>query len=143
MKKSVIAFIISLILLVISIILVLVNNNSKETITLMNKEYIENNFEINLFEDNDEGKIVLYSEGYYLGKDKIVVEPTILLDIKCIYSYYDAKQLYTNQLIGEMKLEKENDIYYGTTSFEIDKEINNYACSYEVIDSTGKYVSEE
>jgi len=143
MKKSTTALIISIIFLACSILFVIVKNATGKSITTTNDmtiKYVSANFDIDLFDEFNENNIELTAKANYIGNDKIVNEPKIVLDIKCSYVYEDANELFDDLLEDEMILTKDDTTYNGKLSFEIKRDnIDSISCYYKIKDVFGNY----
>jgi len=138
----------SLVLLIVSGFIFLVNYNEKNNntktdnneIVAMDVEYVENNFEIELSDEFKDGMVTVDVKATYIGDDKIVEEPTIKVNIDCLYVYNDAEELFTDVAYSDLELTKVDNEYVASKKITLAKsEIESLSCNYFVVETTGSY----
>lgn len=143
MKKSMIALIISVVFLTICMFLVVKTNKQKENTVLndMTVEYVDTNYEIDLYDSIDKNKILLEAKAKYIGNDEIKENPKVTIQINCSYVYEDAAQKFTDLLTDDLILNNSDKGIYGELALEIERDsVDSYSCSYKVVETSGKYL---
>lgn len=146
MKKPMIVLVLALIFLVGSIAFVIYGNKDKyedSTIKNMDIEYVNTNFEIDMYDEKSKENITLELSAKYIGSDEIKEEPKISTTVNCYYTYIDAEESYSDMIYQDVLLEKDgkNNKYKGKTVIDIGRtDIESYSCSYRVLDTSGKYI---
>lgn len=143
MKKPMIVLIISVIFLTCSMFWVVYKNKEpKGNITNdMDVNYVDTNFEIELYDEFDSSNVNLTAKAKYIGNDEIIKQPEIKLDITCSYVYEDAKELFTDIVTDSIVMNKEENIYIGSKQLELNRdEIESYSCFYKIVEVNGSYI---
>ena len=143
-KKPMIILAISLCILIAVIFLVVNINKNKKDIIKMDTNYINTNYEIDLFADKKENNLELYSVGKYLGSDKFAEDPKIKITVNCMYTYTDADEQYTDMLSEDIVLTKDDSNYNGKANINLNRnEVDGYSCYYIIKDTTGSYFKKD
>lgn len=141
-KKPMIILVTALCILVVVIFLVVSMN--KKDIIKMDTNYINTNYEIDLFADKKENNLELYFVGKYIGTDKFAEEPKIKITVNCMYTYTDADEQYTDILSEDIVLTKDDTNYNGKANINLNRnEVDGYSCYYIIKDTTGSYFKED
>lgn len=147
MKKSIIALIISILFLVCSIFFVVYRNVNKKQEKLLNEmtvDFVETNYEIDLFDEQQNSKINLNAKAEYIGNKEIAEQPEIKLQIACVYLYEDVGQIYTDRIVNDMLLKFNEDKLVGNLVLDLKRDsIDSYSCSYKIVEVNGKYLDNE
>lgn len=141
MKKSIIVLSISLVFLVGCIIFVMLGNVTRKEQIKLNQEYVNTQFELNLYDERIDNVINLYGSAKYIGSDTLEDNISMTMDVACIYTYTDANNEYTDILEDKMTLSEIHSEYTGKLSFELKQEnIDGYSCTYTISDVKGSYL---
>lgn len=141
MKKPMIILVVSLCFLVGAIFYVIKTNKPLEKEIAMDVEYINNNYELDLYEEKVDNNLELFVNGKYIGKDEVVTNPEITLNINCLYVYTDADESYTDVLEDKLVLKQSGSSLKGELTFNLKQEVlDGYSCSYNVDSTTGNYI---
>ena len=70
--------------------------SSKGSIKEMTIEYVDTNYEIDLYDEQTDSGAKLELSAKYIGSDEIVEEPIINMNVDCYYVYEDAGDVYTD-----------------------------------------------
>lgn len=146
MKRKIIISIISLIFISILMFLIFGNKfiNKEVNSNKMTIDYVNKNFEIDLYDVKGKNKINFYATGKYIGNDKIIDYPNIKLRVKCSYTYEDVNQEYTDMVVKDVLVTKKKDDYVGEDTVDIKRDvINSYSCFYEIVEVDGSYKSDK
>ena len=148
MKKINRKYIIAIPLLVIAILIIISSlikmNNRKENYNILNMDinYINDNFDILLYDEKDIDGIKLEVEANYLGKDKIVEQPKINMNVSCYYMYEEVEEEYTDLKSNDIELNYVNGKYVGQSKIDlVNDNLKSYSCSYQIVNTTGKYIN--
>ena len=142
MKRKIIISIISLIFISILMFLIFGNKfiNKEVNSNKMTIDYVNKNFEIDLYDVKEKNSINFYATGKYIGNDKIIDYPNIKLRVKCSYTYEDVNQEYTDMVVKDVLVTKKKDDYVGEDTVDIKRDvINSYSCFYEIVEVNGSY----
>lgn len=141
MKKSMIILVVSLCFLVACMFYVVHDNKKEKVAESMDIDYINENYEIDLYEELKEDKLDFYVSGKYVGDDEIVDKPDITLSVNCLYVYTDADETFTDMLTKDVALNSTGNLLSGETSIELKRDVlDDYNCSYKVEKVNGKYL---
>ena len=141
MKKPMIILVVSLCFLVGAMFYVIKTNKPIEKEIAMDVEYINNNYELDLYEEKVDNNLELFVNGKYIGKDEVVTNPEITLNINCLYVYTDADESYTDVLEDKLVLKQSGSSLKGELTFNLKQEVlDGYSCSYNVDSTTGNYI---
>lgn len=141
MKKPMIILVVSLCFLVGAMFYVIKTNKPLEKEIAMDVEYINNNYELDLYEEKVDNNLELFVNGKYIGKDEVVTNPEITLNINCLYVYTDADESYTDVLEDKLLLKQSGSSLKGELTFNLKQEVlDGYSCSYNVDSTTGNYI---
>lgn len=141
MKKPMIILVVSLCFLVGAMFYVIKTNKPLEKEVAMDVEYINNNYELDLYEEKVDNNLELFVNGKYIGKDEVVTNPEITLNINCLYVYTDADESYTDVLEDKLVLKQSGSSLKGELTFNLKQEVlDGYSCSYNVDSTTGNYI---
>lgn len=141
MKKPMIILVVSLCFLVGAMFYVIKTNKPIEKEIAMDVEYINNNYELDLYEEKVDNNLELFVNGKYIGKDEVVTNPEITLNINCLYVYTDADESYTDVLEDKLVLKQSGSSLKGELTFDLKQEVlDGYSCSYNVDSTTGNYI---
>jgi len=141
MKKPMIILVVSLCFLVGAMFYVIKTNKPIEKEIAMDIEYINNNYELDLYEEKVDNNLELFVNGKYIGKDEVVTNPEITLNINCLYVYTDADESYTDVLEDKLVLKQSGSSLKGELTFNLKQEVlDGYSCSYNVDSTTGNYI---
>lgn len=141
MKKPMIILVVSLCFLVGAMFYVIKTNKPLEKEIAMDVEYINNNYELDLYEEKVDNNLELFVNGKYIGKDEVVTNPEITLNINCLYVYTDADESYTDVLEDKLVLKHSGSSLKGELTFNLKQEVlDGYSCSYNVDSTTGNYI---
>jgi len=141
MKKPMIILVVSLCFLVGAMFYVIKTNKPLEKEIAMDVEYINNNYELDLYEEKVDNNLELFVNGKYIGKDEVVTNPEITLNINCLYVYTDADESYTDVLEDKLVLKQSGSSLKGELTFNLKQEVlDGYSCSYNVDSTTGNYI---
>lgn len=146
-KVQLIVFIISMLFLVFSMGFVIYKNFGIESkkatnhnIKNMTNEYIETNYEINLYDEKVGDNVKLNFIATYIGNDEIVKEPLINMDVDCYYVYKDANDIYTDMKKANINIIYKDGKYKGESNIDFGRSnIESYNCAYNIIKTTGQY----
>lgn len=142
MKKTMIILVVSICFLVGSMFYVINTKKTLGTEVAMNVEYIDNNYELDLYEELVDNKLELFMNGKYIGNDEVKTIPEITLDIKCLYVYTDADESYTDLLEDSLILKEDGSSLKGELVFNLKQEVlDGYSCSYSINDTSGTYIT--
>lgn len=144
-KVPMIVLVISLIFLTCSMFFVVYSNNiSKKAESISNKltnEYVENNFEIDLYDEKNEDNIELELSAKYIGNDTINENIEIKMNVNCYYVYIDGEETFTNMENGTFTLKKDDNKYVADGTINLGRtDIDSYSCSYKVFEVSGDFV---
>lgn len=141
MKKPMVILVVSLCFLVGAMFYVIKTNKPLEKEIAMDVEYINNNYELDLYEEKVDNNLELFINGKYIGKDEVVTDPEITLNINCLYVYTDADESYTDVLEDKLVLKQSGSSLKGELTFNLKQEVlDGYSCSYNVDGTTGNYI---
>lgn len=137
----VIPFLVVAILFIISPLILKVNKKEDNNIINMDIDYIKDNFEVLLYDEKDIDGIKLEVEANYLGKDKIVEQPKINMNVSCYYMYEEVEEEYTDLKSNDIELNYANGKYVGESKIDlVNDNLKSYSCSYQIVNTTGKYI---
>ena len=141
MNKKIILLVIALCGLVGTMYFVINNKEELNTEIIMDKEYISNNYDIDLYDEIIGNDIRLYIKGKYIGKDEIVNNPEISFYLNCAYAYTDADEQFTDVLEDSLILNVIDNSLSGETTLKLNRDtIDAYSCAYYIESTTGSYV---
>lgn len=146
MKRKIIISIISLIFISVLMFLIFGNKfiNKEVNLNKITIDYVNKNFEIDLYDVKEKNSINFYATGKYIGNDKIIDYPNIKLRVKCSYTYEDVNQEYTDMVVKDVLVTKKKDNYVGEDTVDIKRDvINSYSCFYEIVEVDGSYKSDK
>lgn len=146
MKRKIFISIISLIFISVLMFLIFGNKfiNKEVNSNKMTIDYVNKNFEIDLYDVKEKNSINFYATGKYIGNDKIIDYPNIKLRVKCSYTYEDVNQEYTDIVVKDVLVTKKKDDYVGEDTVDIKRDvINSYSCFYEIVEVDGSYKSDK
>ena len=146
MKRKIIIFVTFLIFIVVLMFLIFGNKflNKDVNSNKMTIDYVNTNFEIDLYDTKEKNSITFYATGKYIGNDKIIDYPNIKLRVKCSYTYEDVNQEYTDMVAKDVIVTKKKDNYIGEDTVDIKRDtINSYSCFYEIVEVSGSYRSDK
>lgn len=146
-KTQLIIFIISMLFLILSMSFVIYKNFSggsnkvsKGSTQEMTIDYIDTNYEINLFDEKSDNGVKLELSAKYIGNDEIITEPEISMNIDCYYVYQDAGDVYTDMKTANINIVYEDGKYKGESSLDFGRsDLETYNCAYKVTKTIGKY----
>ena len=96
---------------------------------------------VDLYEEKVDNNLELFVNGKYIGKDEVVTNPEITLNINCLYVYTDADESYTDVLEDKLVLKQSGSSLKGELTFNLKQEVlDGYSCSYNVDSTTGNYI---
>ncbi len=144
-KAPLIILIVSLIFLTLCMFYVVHNSKTRkllnnEDIKDMTIQYIDKNFDIDLYdEETDEGvKLLLTAD--YIGSDVIKEQPVINMNVSCYYVYKDAGNTYTDMKNENINIVYEDEKYKGESTIDFGRsDLENYSCTFKVAETSGKY----
>lgn len=146
MKRKIIISIISLIFISVLMFLIFGNKfiNKEVNSNKMTIDYVNKNFEIDLYDVKEKNSINFYATGKYIGNDKIIDYPNIKLRVKCSYIYEDVNQEYIDIVVKDVLVTKKKDDYVGEDTVDIKRDvISSYSCFYEIVEVSGSYKSDK
>ena len=137
MKKIIIPIII---IVICSIVFVITMSITPLKRYAINKDYIEQNYEIDLYQEDRNNSLNLYGEAKYIGNDTIIEEPTINLEITCNYVYFEDDTEKIDTIKNKIILNKNGKMHFGKTSIQLNHtEASDYRCLYKISNVTGFY----
>lgn len=146
-KAQTIIFIISMLFLVLSMSFVIYKNysggagkSSKGSIKEMTIEYVDTNYEIDLYDEQTDSGAKLELSAKYIGSDEIVEEPTINMNVDCYYVYEDAGDVYTDMKNANINIVYKDGKYKGESNIDFGRSsLESYNCAYKITKTTGQY----
>lgn len=137
----VIPFLVVAILFIISPLILKVDKKENTNIINMDIDYIKDNFEVLLYDEKDIDGIKLEVEASYLGKDKIVEQPKINMNVSCYYMYEEVEEEYTDLKSNDIEVNYVDGKYVGESKIDlVNDNLKSYSCSYQIVNTTGKYI---
>ena len=141
MKKKVIILGFAICLLLFAIVNVKKANKEPLNFLDMDVDYINTNYDLNLFEERIDNNLELTINGMYIGNDIIVEYPEITLKIECLYEYTDFNETFTDRIDDEIILIDDGVYLDEKVVFALNQNIlDSYSCFYNVVNAKGKYL---